>query len=436
MEKLKEVWDYELLQEGENPLTVNWLDVFMRSPDFGPDGRDQPGITLRLSAHNHNFSDSWNIYRQLHVYGTGGGSGNDGTILTFPNGKCGIITNWLRDGRSDRSTIQNLSIRAFGVQNANAFAHGVVPKAPLKISDCRISGFVDGVHMFGAASNAADPSTCNLFRLYNLRIDSCYGHGVYIFGADSSAGVGINVDVTSCAKWGIYDSSFLGNTWIGCHAATNGSGSFCNLDPNSYGTWIGCYAEIDQPAAIINSPAIFMGGITDVIGGGGILTMRSGELTTTRIKARNTKNPLKRLYSRIGTYSNLDNSIFEFGCENTNQIYRLMYEYSGAGWWSWNYQALGAGSVLSFCTQNAVAYNQGYVAPKVALGDSFQSGILNCAGLTIPTTGDWPKGTIMYNKNVVPGGYIGWVCTTASKAATPTTAYVPPVFKPFGKIEL
>lgn len=89
MEKLKEVWDYELLEQGEDPLTVNWKLVFSRSPDFGPAGRDGSGIILRLSGHNHNFSDSWNIYRQLHIFGVGGGAGNDETILTFPNGKCG-----------------------------------------------------------------------------------------------------------------------------------------------------------------------------------------------------------------------------------------------------------------------------------------------------------------------------------------------------------
>ncbi len=46
-----------------------------------------------------------------------------------------------------------------------------------------------------------------------------------------------------------------------------------------------------------------------------------------------------------------------------------------------------------------------------------------------PTSGSYATGDIIYNTNPVPGGHVGWVCTTGGTAGS--TA----VFKPFGGIE-
>ncbi len=35
-----------------------------------------------------------------------------------------------------------------------------------------------------------------------------------------------------------------------------------------------------------------------------------------------------------------------------------------------------------------------------------------------PTTGTWAKGDIAWNLDVLPGGYIGFVCTTAGTPGT------------------
>ena len=45
---------------------------------------------------------------------------------------------------------------------------------------------------------------------------------MYVDGADSNAGVANSVDASNNGRWGIFDSSFLGNTYVGCHCATNG----------------------------------------------------------------------------------------------------------------------------------------------------------------------------------------------------------------------
>jgi hypothetical protein len=45
---------------------------------------------------------------------------------------------------------------------------------------------------------------------------------MHVDGADVNAGTAIAVDSSSNGRWGIYDSSFLGNAYFGCHVSTNG----------------------------------------------------------------------------------------------------------------------------------------------------------------------------------------------------------------------
>ena len=51
--------------------------------------------------------------------------------------------------------------------------------------------------------------------------------------------------------------------------------------------------------------------------------------------------------------------------------------------------------------------------------------IINFA-IAIPTTGNWTKGSIIYNTNPFSGGYVGWICTTSG---------TPGIWEKFGKIE-
>ena len=55
------------------------------------------------------------------------------------------------------------------------------------------------------------------------RSSSNDGHGLFVDGPDSNAGHCTQLDCSSNGKWGVYNSSFLGNTYLACHVATNGS---------------------------------------------------------------------------------------------------------------------------------------------------------------------------------------------------------------------
>lgn len=83
-----------------------------------------------------------------------------------------------------------------------------------------------GVHIQGSGF-AKPPTNCNGWRLALVRAMQC-GGGVAVVGADANAGLGECVDVES-GGWtqpgtreghGVYDASFLGNTWVAPQVAT------------------------------------------------------------------------------------------------------------------------------------------------------------------------------------------------------------------------
>jgi hypothetical protein len=55
---------------------------------------------------------------------------------------------------------------------------------------------------------------------------------VYIDGGDSNASSGVQMNASANGRFGIFDSNFLGNTWIACHSRTNGLAGSGGNPPN------------------------------------------------------------------------------------------------------------------------------------------------------------------------------------------------------------
>lgn len=76
----------------------------------------------------------------------------------------------------------------------------------------------------------------------NWKIEDCRsvdnsGHGLYVEGDNVNAGSCTALDATLNGEWGIMDRSFLGNTYVACHAATNGWRTARNQVPTSVPNW-------------------------------------------------------------------------------------------------------------------------------------------------------------------------------------------------------
>jgi len=159
----------------------------------------------------------------------------DSTRLTFPVDSRGIIINrynTLSNGveavpttAADGSILQGLELVGSGTSTT---AHGVWMRARAIVRDCVISGFGGNGLQIVAAAGVAETEPQSEGNANNWHVDNirCQGNGewgVFVDGPDANAGLGIGIDCSGNGSGGFWDSSFLGNTYIGCHTATNGS---------------------------------------------------------------------------------------------------------------------------------------------------------------------------------------------------------------------
>lgn len=100
--------------------------------------------------------------------------------------------------------------------------HGIHLRAMAAVEDCFIRGFQgDGIHIRGDVSFS---NNTNLSFVSRTTVETCR-NGVFLQGGDANACSFIHLNVNSNRRWGVLDTSFLGNSYFGCHSATNGSQS-------------------------------------------------------------------------------------------------------------------------------------------------------------------------------------------------------------------
>lgn len=98
--------------------------------------------------------------------------------------------------------------------------HGVHMRAMAAIEDCFIRGFQgDGIHIRGDVNVS---NNTNLAFVSRTTVELCR-NGVFLSGGDANACTFLHVNCNSNRRWGFLDNSFLGNSFFGCHSATNGN---------------------------------------------------------------------------------------------------------------------------------------------------------------------------------------------------------------------
>lgn len=194
------------------------------------------GPSIYFPPGDYHFDSTIELKKRVRLYGDGSGmpSGEQARFI-FPVDTKGIIvhryntTGSTTEGTpttaADGSIIEGISV--VGVVGSDTTAHGIWLRARATLRGVQVSKFTgNGINIVATAGGAASiEGNANNWRIDTARIIQCGGNGVYVDGADVNAGVGILIDCSSNGRSGIYDSSFLGNTWIACHTANNGLAS-------------------------------------------------------------------------------------------------------------------------------------------------------------------------------------------------------------------
>ena len=245
-----------------------------------------PALAEGLSYYS---TKCFNLNRRYYLFGDHGVSENGAgspraSRITFADNTCGFVVHRYNTGANDsgysqaiispvnthaadNTVISDLQIRRGTGSDTtiDGVTHGIRLRARAILRNLNISGFAgNGIHVVATAGGTAETEgNANLFVLENIRIINCW-HGVFVDGPDANAGSGSNLDVSSNAGWGIFDSSFLGNTWIACHASGNGLGAYKTDNANARSVFLGCYEESGYAPSSIISPSIHVGGLSDV----------------------------------------------------------------------------------------------------------------------------------------------------------------------------
>jgi hypothetical protein len=400
-----------------------------------PCGRIRCGSTLVLD-------------RTCVLEGMGGAQSYAGTELVFDQGISPAIHVAPNSaaGSGEEAVIRSLKI------SAAAPTPDVETIAILVHNRCRISDVSIGSASFpfdvavAIHGNHADtpPSNANCWVIDHL---ASVGQktAIRVSGVDANAGTALAVAASGPSgspTWLFDDDSFLGNTYIGCHASGTvkpGGGYRCGAwSANNRSVYLGCYVEGGTTNQIgVNS--VVLGGTMPLDSGG--YSFGSGVSNRHQVgeawgaakfspyqRIFDPKRGLER-YSHETTPVATANHPYEYEFRKSNVAQDgvagwYLHHYLGAPTWSipimWSDGDADVGPGQTWLKNGFYFGRAANGAPKIANRNRMDS------GNAPPIAGTWKRGDRVWNQLPSPGGFEGWICVASG---------TPGVWKGYGLIE-
>jgi hypothetical protein len=365
-----------------------------------------PFSKLRLKQTVH-------LTRQVRITGCGHPMGNSigCSQIWVDDG----LTGFVFDEGSDGASLQNLHIER-GTNASGTIGHGIKMNFRGEIRNCTVAGFREhGIYIFGNAGGTPSTNTNNwrIDTVRSMRNSNC---GLYVDGPDSNAGVAVGLDCSS-NDIGIFDSSFLGNTYVGCHTASNRVG-YKTDNANAANMFIGCYSEngetheLEVPAQVIGGTLAWY-----QFNLGTNISWFDGRLASPIV----TQTTDKRAELALGPAYGVGNMVF--GLKDYDET-------SGA--YPFRLKHVTGGFILDHSNDQTALFaiwNENHERGRgIGLRYFFlgQSEKMVMMGAAAPTTGTYVRGDRVLNDTPSAGGYAGWICVTGGSPGT---------WKGFGIIE-
>lgn len=460
------------------------------------------GFTLAFGSKTYKFANTIVISAPMRLIGQGlhlstslGSSVTPGTleveggtVLDFPNDNDGID---IRFTTSPTPSGQSVSLQGLCIRGPwRRFGSGSETAAPgasvgIRVRASHVSIRNVNVECFsgdGILLGADEGENSDNWHIETSMTSICGGHGLHAApGKDSSAGLAMNVHAHSVLGWGFLDESFLGNTFIACHASNNGTrgtggdttfgGNYARPSPPGTAshvagsTFLGCYGEGDSFPSLgllnygksdISHPSVVIGGLlsTKFDGTGGGIASRGPQLTAQNgltFEGSVSGAPSEKLRLMLGFQVGASQRVLRLVApdplsEDGLSLYAMDLEYSASsattGWWStvWGGQssttpgvALSQNVVNWVDTGRKIPPNVAMFGPGYFVGNIMNSGEQrvfvetgsgppdeSALSSDVQSSYDFerPVGSQVLSLDPATSGCVGWVKVSAGKGAT------------------
>ena len=403
------------------------LTAFQNAINCCPTGLDsgayRQGVLVEIPPGKYYLSATLQIDRNVTLRGVGAPYGNCTgiVILDFADNVDGIKTVDYRDSPSGKQG-SGVTLEGFYMirrSSGGTLGSGISIKTMTRIESVTVYGFREHGILIDASTSYTPASNANLWEIRSCTVDSNGSHGLYVKGADANAGAAYNLNAKGNGGWGIYDSSFLGNTYVACHAASNTLGPYKSDNNNARNSFIGCYAEGGQPASSIAYPSIAVGGIHSP----GFGATDSYILGGIRGFVINPAIDVPTVYfgygqsATSGTLMSYNDTSGSFAWTLDKAVGRIGYKWANLStpdflMWYDRTATVANGYARDLSTANgALGINEHYFG---SISQMKYRGL----GTSAPAAGTWLQGDIVWNSSPTAGGFIGWVCTTGGTPGT------------------
>lgn len=267
------------------------------------------GCRIELGCKEYSFTDTLRLCKSIVLTGCG----ERVTSLRFPTGKTGIELGYgtctessLGEG-SPGSILEGFRVLSTGAgreakptsESPSDFVMIDVKTGTVTLRNIRTEGGRHGIRIDAAVTRTGlNQSIANHWRMDQVTSMNTQHAPIFIDGADSNAGTGTSVSASNGCRYastykalafanpgafspqlqqcaGIYDSSFLGNTWVGSHVAgisddieVQSYPGYLSQGSNQHTTFIGSYTERNSGCGIISTRSSSLGGIGCMSGTG------------------------------------------------------------------------------------------------------------------------------------------------------------------------
>jgi len=222
---------------------------------------DSAGVrTVYAPSGDYYLDNTLGIRKDVQLVGDGGYRIDAKTTLHFPANTTGVYVVNRNISGGDDTNGSELRRIALNCTSKDTSGHGVHATSPTSMIGLFIKGFAEhGVFQDGTGDGAV-----NQWYAKRVRTVDNGKSGFFLEGSNANAGTGINIDAVQNGSYGIYDSSFLGNTFVGCQTSANGDGTTGGAykadDPNAHTIFLGCYAEGNQNEIFLEQRSMLLGG--------------------------------------------------------------------------------------------------------------------------------------------------------------------------------